>query len=122
VGALVALNSDTGEVLTQVCTGTLIDGSRTTDDVFLTAAHCVVGIEALFSDIFGVPVELVVTFNDDNIGDGPFFYGVIHSHPSFAVRGIADQFDFDVAVILLEDTALTRANSGSCRRPAFSTK
>lgn len=81
----------------QWCSGTLLDGID--GDVFLTAAHCVVGIDELLEPFPGA--EVLVTFDETIDPGGNFHTGEIHAHPDFASHGMADLFD--VAVIELDD-------------------
>jgi secreted trypsin-like serine protease len=66
-------------------------------DVFLTAAHCLVGL-----DPAPVPgLEVLVTFDEVIEPTSTFYTGTIHTHPDFGTHGMADLFD--VAVIVLDN-------------------
>lgn len=85
-----------GYELYQMCSGTLI-----ADDVFLTAAHCTYGNDALLADYPGS--EIVVTFDPTISSSGTFYSGQAISHPDFAVKGGGSN-PADVAVILLDQS------------------
>lgn len=99
--------TEEGEVLDlylQACSGTLIDGKNDAE-LFLTAAHCVVGLEEFIEETFDVePGEyfIWVTFDFQISPTGTYFGGEIHAHPDFFTHGLADLFD--VAVIELNST------------------
>jgi secreted trypsin-like serine protease len=105
VGSLV-IRINTGELagVYQWCSGTLMRGAggAAGSDVFLTAGHCVVGLDALVEDIFGVPFEeadILVTV-DEVISPGSNFFEVpfadVHWDPRFGTHGMADLFDMAV--------------------------
>lgn len=84
----------------QFCSGTLLPGAGeyAGRDVFLTASHCLVGLE--FLDQFG-EWEVLVTFDEtiQDISTGTFFGGTLEPHPEFP--GPASN-TFDVGVIVLD--------------------
>jgi len=83
----------------QWCSGTLVEGSGDAagKDVFLTAAHCVVGLQAELPPT----AEVLVTFDEEITPGGTFHTGEIHFNPRFGTHGLADLFD--VAVIVLDE-------------------
>jgi hypothetical protein len=83
VGSMLFDNDDDG-ILDQRCSGSLISST-----VFLTAAHCVVGLD---------PQDAIVTF-DDQITDDPTTYeGTAIAHPEFGSGGLSDAHDIAVIV------------------------
>lgn len=97
VGSIVVrvpeFEEDGSDLYVQWCSGTLLDR-----EVFLTASHCLVGLDELLPPGF----EILVTF--DEIIDpenGTFFDGSdFVTHPLFFSHGWADTFD--IAVIRLD--------------------
>ncbi len=88
VGALLVRLED--ESMAMVCSGTLIS-----ENVFLTAAHCVAWMPSV-----GIDAEDVVVTFADKISDGPFYQaGSYHYSPSFG-HDMGDRYD--VAVVVLE--------------------
>jgi secreted trypsin-like serine protease len=72
--------------LDQRCSGTLISPT-----VFLTAAHCVVGLD---------PEDVAVTFDDVITDDPTVYYGAAIAHPEYGSGGQSDAHD--IAVIIFE--------------------
>jgi hypothetical protein len=100
VGALVAEWRQPG-VKDIICSGTLI-----APRVFLTAAHCTVGLQVEF----GIPPDQVwVSF--DSIytpGSSPIIHGTSHSDPLFG-HGFADPHDIAVVVLDVPVSGVTPA-------------
>jgi secreted trypsin-like serine protease len=90
---------DEGDQFFQWCSGTLVEGAENAagSDVFLTAAHCVAGLE----DILPEGASVLVTFDEEITPGGTFFTGDIHFNPNYGTHGMADLFD--VAVIVLDE-------------------
>lgn len=101
VGSMVVhfTHPDEGELFLQWCSGTLVQGAGEAagEDVFLTAAHCVAGLD----DILPEDASVLVTFDEEITPDGTFFTGDIHFDPRFGSHGLADLFD--MAVIVLDE-------------------
>lgn len=87
-----------GDQFFQACTGTLVEGAADADgdDVFLTAAHCVVGLQ----ESLPPGSSILVTFDEEITPGGTYYAGDIHYNPRFGSHGMADLFD--VAVIVLD--------------------
>jgi hypothetical protein len=75
------------------CTGTLI-----APDVFLTAAHCTLGIEQ-----FGVEFRGVTFDNVYDPGTSVVYPGTLHNHPDFRYPGKPNSDPKDIAVVVLDD-------------------
>jgi secreted trypsin-like serine protease len=88
-----------GDQFFQWCSGTLVEGAGNAAgaDVFLTAAHCVAGLD----DLLPEGASVLVTFDEEITPAGTFFAGDIHFNPNFGTHGLADLFD--VAVIVLDE-------------------
>jgi secreted trypsin-like serine protease len=103
VGSLVIhipASGDTEEEFLQYCSGTLVQGAGDAggQDVFLTAAHCVVDLAGDFPT-----AEVLVTFDEEITPGGSYHTGEIHWNPLYGTHGLADLFD--VAVIVLDAPA-----------------
>lgn len=98
VGSMVInfTHPEEGELFLQWCTGTLVEGAGNAagSDVFLTAAHCVAGLD----DILPEDATVLVTFDEVISPNGNFFTGAIHFDPRFGSHGMADLFDMAVIV------------------------
>lgn len=97
VGSIVIQIPDRG--LFQYCSGTLIS-----ENVFLTASHCTVGLDGLLQRIPGA--QVLVTFDPMISESGTFFTGVWHTNPNF--NDFQGQYGSsnpgDVAVIVLDQS------------------
>jgi hypothetical protein len=85
--------------LFQWCSGTLI-----TEDVFLTASHCTVGLDNIVESFPGT--QVLVTFDPVISESGKFFTGEWVTNPNYnGFRGPGGASDpGDVAVILLDES------------------
>lgn len=99
VGSIVAYVPALSSTPFQLCTGTLLqgDGDYDGDDVLLTAAHCLVGLD--FLDQFG-DWEILVTFDEtiQDIDDGDYYSGTLIPHPRFPSNA-ANTYDIGVIVL-----------------------
>lgn len=102
-------HEDKGEpdLYAQWCSGTLLDGIE--GDVFLTAAHCVVGLEDVIPAFFDVAAEdanILVTFDQVIDGDNSTYLDPVDitSHPQYGTHGLADLFDVAVLEFGMEVT------------------
>jgi secreted trypsin-like serine protease len=90
-----------GRGLFQWCSGTLIS-----ENVFLTASHCTVGLDSIVEENPGA--QVLVTFDPTISEGGTFYTGVWHTNPNYnnyqGQYGSADPGD--VAVIVLDEAPL----------------
>jgi Trypsin len=90
-----------GRGLFQYCSGTLIS-----EDVFLTASHCTIGLDGVLERNPGS--QVLVTFDPTISESGTFFTGVWHTNPNYndyqGQYGSSDPGD--VAVIVLDEAPL----------------
>jgi len=95
VGSMVARIPERG--LFQWCSGTLIS-----DNVFLTASHCTVGLDSFLERFPGA--EILVTFDPTISESGTFYTGVWHTNPNYSdFQGqYGSSNPGDVAVIVLD--------------------
>jgi hypothetical protein len=91
-------HEDKGEpdLYAQWCSGTLLNGIE--GDVFLTAAHCVAGLEDVIPSVFDVApedVNILVTFDPVIDGENSTYLDPVNItwHPQFGTHGLADLFD-----------------------------
>jgi hypothetical protein len=100
----------------QWCSGTLLEGTGG-NDVFLLAAHCVVGLEELIPAVFGVAFEdanVLATFDPVIDETSTYIEPVdIDSHPLFGTHGMADLFD--VAVFEFGDEVVVETDEDGNR-------
>jgi hypothetical protein len=96
VGSIVLKIPERG--LFQSCSGTLIS-----ENVFLTASHCTVGLDSFLERFPGS--EVLVTFDPTISESGTFYTGVWHTNPNFNnFQGKYGNSDpGDVAVIVLDE-------------------
>lgn len=99
VGAIVVDVPELDIELLQWCTGTLIS-----DDVFLTASHCLDGFDVLMEEFPTLTVR--VTFDPTITAGGAFFTGELHLNPNYnrfqGKGGMSDPGD--IAVIVLDQS------------------
>jgi hypothetical protein len=100
VGTMVPISPKPGMPIT-ICTGTLISPT-----VFLTAAHCIVGMDAMFGL---VPTDVYVTF-DTEVTDSPTIYNVASSwiDPNYN-HTASNPHDLAVLILGVEVTGITPA-------------
>lgn len=97
VGSMVAIIPDEG--VFQWCTGTLIS-----ENVFLTASHCTVGVDSFLESNPGA--QVVVTFDSTISEEGTFYSGSFHTNPNY--NGFQGKYGSsdpgDIAVIVLDES------------------
>lgn len=88
------------DLYAQACSGTLVQGSDG-GDVFLTAAHCLVGLELRMPE----GAEVLVTFDESISPTATYYTGDVHFDERFGTNGLADLHDVGV-IVLHESTGI----------------